>query len=209
VQDSDDSDFDAGEESEEEEEGTIGQTMRGRPVTTGKASASYTPTPLQISLGEPADSDSDDSGSEEELEEESSGEEDVTLVTEADGQALPAPKEKAGGKGKEKKGKKGKKEVEKKWKRDYRLEGEEAAPGEEVEAWEEDLEACWLGEIDPEELVKRKESLVQKEPAPEILMPLLPFQKEWLSWSLEQVHGCRGFGARGRLLLLERVSRVL
>ena len=58
--------------------------------------------------------------------------------------------------------------------------------------WEKDLELNWGPwgdngeEVDMDALVQRKLPLEIREPPPELLMPLLPFQKEWLAWSLKQ-----------------------
>lgn len=60
------------------------------------------------------------------------------------------------------------------------------------EVWERDLETTWGPwgdndvDIDMDALVQRKLPLEHREPPPELLMPLLPFQKEWLAWSLKQ-----------------------
>lgn len=58
------------------------------------------------------------------------------------------------------------------------------------EKWEKELDE-WKpwgndGEIDLDALVQNKVPVDVKEPPPELLMPLLPFQKEWLAWSLKQ-----------------------
>lgn len=58
------------------------------------------------------------------------------------------------------------------------------------EKWEKELDE-WKpwgedGEINLDELVQKKGPVDVKEPPPELLMPLLPFQKEWLAWSLKQ-----------------------
>ncbi|CAI5974510.1 unnamed protein product [Closterium sp. NIES-65] len=55
--------------------------------------------------------------------------------------------------------------------------------------WERDLAACNRGEVTPQQLVEKRERPREQEPAPDILMPLLPFQKEWLAWSLKQEQG--------------------
>eukprot|EP00252_Welwitschia_mirabilis_P009544 TRINITY_DN2218_c0_g1_i3.p1 TRINITY_DN2218_c0_g1~~TRINITY_DN2218_c0_g1_i3.p1 ORF type:complete len:916 (-),score=200.01 TRINITY_DN2218_c0_g1_i3:671-3418(-) len=55
--------------------------------------------------------------------------------------------------------------------------------------WESGLEhwEFWNDEnIDLDSLDKKKGPLDLKEPPRELLMPLLPFQKEWLAWSLKQ-----------------------
>eukprot|EP00850_Spirogloea_muscicola_P001122 SM000004S14992 [mRNA] locus=s4:637588:643739:- [translate_table: standard] len=63
---------------------------------------------------------------------------------------------------------------------------------EDMEAWERsvghwgDDDNAEEAAVDPDALVQRKEPLPKREPPPELLMPLLPFQKEWLAWSLRQ-----------------------
>ncbi|KAH9308577.1 hypothetical protein KI387_036488 [Taxus chinensis] len=55
--------------------------------------------------------------------------------------------------------------------------------------WEKDLEDWepWRnGEIDIDALAQKKGPVEEQEPPPELLMPLLPFQKEWLAWSIKQ-----------------------
>eukprot|EP01018_Ginkgo_biloba_P009937 Gb_29852 [translate_table: standard] len=58
------------------------------------------------------------------------------------------------------------------------------------EAWERGLEEWgpWGTDedIDLDALVQKKGPVDVREPPPELLMPLLPFQKEWLAWSLKQ-----------------------
>ncbi len=60
------------------------------------------------------------------------------------------------------------------------------------EVWEHELESTWGpwgdndSDLDMEALVQRKLPMEQREPPSELLMPLLPFQKEWLAWSLKQ-----------------------
>jgi len=58
------------------------------------------------------------------------------------------------------------------------------------EKWEKELDE-WKpwgddGEINLDALAQKKGPVDVKEPPPELLMPLLPFQKEWLAWSLKQ-----------------------
>lgn len=58
------------------------------------------------------------------------------------------------------------------------------------EKWEKELDEWkpWRDdeEINLDALVQKKGPVDFKEPPPELLMPLLPFQKEWLAWSLKQ-----------------------
>eukprot|EP00898_Chlorokybus_atmophyticus_P001429 jgi/Chlat1/2287/Chrsp17S02793 len=44
-------------------------------------------------------------------------------------------------------------------------------------------------EIDPDKIVKRTGPQEKLEPPSELLLPLLPFQKEWLAWSIKQETG--------------------
>ncbi|CAI5491510.1 unnamed protein product [Closterium sp. Naga37s-1] len=74
------------------------------------------------------------------------------------------------------------------WVRQVHLEGEEVEE-ERMAEWERDLAACNRGEVTPQQLVEKRERPREQEPAPDILMPLLPFQKEWLAWSLKQEQG--------------------
>ncbi|CAI7837941.1 unnamed protein product, partial [Closterium sp. NIES-53] len=74
------------------------------------------------------------------------------------------------------------------WVRQVHLEGEEVEE-ERMAEWERDLAACNRGEVTPQQLVEKRERAREQEPAPDILMPLLPFQKEWLAWSLKQEQG--------------------
>ncbi|CAI5955142.1 unnamed protein product [Closterium sp. NIES-64] len=74
------------------------------------------------------------------------------------------------------------------WVRPVHLEGEEVEE-ERMAEWERDLAACNRGEVTPQQLVEKRERPREQEPAPDILMPLLPFQKEWLAWSLKQEQG--------------------
>eukprot|EP00850_Spirogloea_muscicola_P001861 SM000007S20821 [mRNA] locus=s7:472696:479059:+ [translate_table: standard] len=63
---------------------------------------------------------------------------------------------------------------------------------EDMEAWERRVghggedDNAEEAAVNPDALVQRKEPLPKREPPPELLMPLLPFQKEWLAWSLRQ-----------------------
>ncbi|GLJ40484.1 hypothetical protein SUGI_0834590 [Cryptomeria japonica] len=58
------------------------------------------------------------------------------------------------------------------------------------QAWEKGLEDWepWAddGELDLDAFAQKKGPMEEQEPPPEMLMPLLPFQKEWLAWSLKQ-----------------------
>eukprot|EP00249_Psilotum_nudum_P024950 c29330_g1_i2 orf=639-3632(-) len=59
------------------------------------------------------------------------------------------------------------------------------------EVWEKELENWELwgadgDELDADAIVQSKKPVDAREPPPELLMPLLPFQKEWLGWSLKQ-----------------------
>ncbi|GJP76840.1 hypothetical protein CLOP_g7292 [Closterium sp. NIES-67] len=74
------------------------------------------------------------------------------------------------------------------WVRAVHLEGEEVEE-ERMAEWEKELDACNRGEITPQHLAAKRERPREQEPAPDILMPLLPFQKEWLAWSLKQEQG--------------------
>ncbi|KAJ7294836.1 hypothetical protein O6H91_Y228800 [Diphasiastrum complanatum] len=60
----------------------------------------------------------------------------------------------------------------------------------EWQVWEEEFEnwGPWgdNGDIELENLVKKQSPLEQQDPSSDLLMPLLPFQKEWLAWSLKQ-----------------------
>ena len=73
------------------------------------------------------------------------------------------------------------------WERPYRLEGEIAEDEEEMEEWEREMELMVEGEDGVEEVLRPKGAVLQCEPSSAVLMPLLPFQKEWLAWALKQV----------------------
>ncbi|CAI5466108.1 unnamed protein product [Closterium sp. Yama58-4] len=132
--------------------------------------------------------------SEEEEEEEEEADEDVALSARAK-RTWRNMKRCSNGSGK--KSQKQQKQQDKKrkraakaaaWVRPVHLEGEEVEE-ERMAEWERDLAACNRGEVTPQHLMEKRERPREQEPAPDILMPLLPFQKEWLAWSLKQEQG--------------------
>lgn len=60
------------------------------------------------------------------------------------------------------------------------------------EKWEDEMKKTfppWQNDFDEVSMLKSAQAklpLEQREPPPQLLLPLLPFQKEWLAWSLKQ-----------------------
>eukprot|EP00899_Mesostigma_viride_P021628 jgi/Mesvir1/29467/Mv23041-RA.4 len=92
------------------------------------------------------------------------------------GPAKKTPKKQAGAKGKVVVGDGGSMAL------DGEREGDEEALVSGPDSDESDSEE----EIDTEDLVRRHISMPKCDPPPELLMDLLPFQKQWLAWSLAQ-----------------------